>query len=124
MIMGTFHSGPLSTIKYIGIVGLCIYYPLLCYMALLAWKLCKRARGTKGLSLALFVAIPIIYEPFNFVAVFGALDQNYPQLLFWAGLLNMATNYVSNLTPEPIVSSVRSATVAKQADKKVPMLAR
>jgi hypothetical protein len=123
LITGVFHNGPLSAIKYIGVVGLVLYYILMCYMALLAWKLCKRARGTKGLSLALFVAIPIIYEPFNFVVVFGALDQNYSQLLFWAGLLNMATNYVSKLTPEPIASSIRSATVAKQTDKKVPMLA-
>jgi hypothetical protein len=94
MITGTFHSGPLSTIKYIGIVGLFLYYPLLCYMAWLAWGLCKRTRGTKAFTLALFVSIPIIYEPFNFVIIFGALESNYPQLLFWAGLLNMTERYL------------------------------
>jgi hypothetical protein len=93
MITGTFHSGPLSTIKYIGVVGLALYYPLMCYMAILAWQLCQRARGTRALPLALFVAIPIIYEPFNFVVVFGALEGSYPQTLFWAGLLNMARRY-------------------------------
>jgi len=99
MITGTFHSGPLSTIKYIGLVGLALYYPLMCYMGVLAWRLCKRARHTKAISLALFIGIPIIYEPFNFVVIFGGLDSNYPQLLFWAGLLNMASNYVDKLTP-------------------------
>ena len=97
MITGTFHSGPLSTIKYVGIVGLALYYPLMCYMALLAWKLCKQARGTKAFTLALFVGIPIIYEPFNFVVIFGGLDSNYSQLLFWAGLLNMTQRYVESL---------------------------
>jgi hypothetical protein len=97
MITGSFHNGPLSTIKYIGIVGLALYYPLMCYMALLAWRLCVRARGTKAFTLALFVSIPIIYEPFNFVIVFGALDSGYPQLLFWAGLLNMTSNYVESI---------------------------
>lgn len=97
MIMGSFHSGPLSTIKYIGVVGLALYYPLMCYMAVVAWRLCKRARETTALTLALFVAIPVIYEPFNFVVVFGGLDSNYPQLLFWAGLLNMTSNYVESI---------------------------
>jgi hypothetical protein len=93
MITGTFHSGPLSTIKYIGVVGLCLYYPLMCYMAIAAWQLCKRARATKAFPLVLFIAIPIIYEPFNFVVVFGALEGSYPQTLLWAGLLNMARRY-------------------------------
>jgi hypothetical protein len=96
MITGSFHSGPLSTIKYIGVVGLALYYPLMCYMAVLAWRTCRRARGTKAFSLALFVGIPIIYEPFNFVVIFGGLDGNYSQLLFWAGLLNMTKRYVES----------------------------
>ena len=97
MITGAFHSGPLSTIKYIGVIGLCLYYPLMCYLAVLAWRLCKRARGTKAFTLALFVGIPIIYEPFNFVFIFGGLDSNYSQMLFWAGLLNMTQRYVESL---------------------------
>ena len=97
MITGSFHSGPLSSIKYIGTVGLALYYPLMCYMAWLAWGLCKRARGTKAFTLALFVGIPIIYEPFNFVVIFGGLDANFSQLLFWAGLLNMTHNYLYRL---------------------------
>lgn len=97
MITGAFHSGPLSSIKYIGIVGLCLYYPLMCYMAILAWRLCKRARDSRGFTLALFVSIPIIYEPFNFVIIFGGLDSNYSQLLFWAGLLNMTANYLEKI---------------------------
>jgi hypothetical protein len=94
MITGTFHSGPLSTVKYIGIVGFCLYFPLMCYMAVVAWRLCKRARGTSALPLTLFVSIPIIYEPFNFVVVFGALESSYPQTLLWAGFLKMADSFI------------------------------
>lgn len=99
MLMGTFHNGPLSTIKYIGIVGLILYYSLMCYMARLAWKLCVWSRGTKAFVLALFVGIPIIYEPFNFVVIFGALELSYPQLLFWAGLLKMTQRYLESVKP-------------------------
>lgn len=101
MITGSFHNGPLSTIKFIGIVGLALYYPLMCYMAILAWRLCRSAHGTKVFSLSLFVGIPIIYEPFNFVFIFGALDSGYPQTLFWAGLLNMTRNYLDAVAVRP-----------------------
>jgi hypothetical protein len=67
-------------------------------MAWLAWRLCKRARGTKAFTLSLFVGIPVIYEPFNFVVIFGGLDSNYSQLLFWAGLLNLTQRYIDSTT--------------------------
>ena len=123
MITGSFHSGPLSTIKYIGIVGLCLYYPLMCYMAWLAWRLCKRARETKAFTLALFVSIPIIYEPFNFVVVFGGLDSNYSQLLFWAGLLNMTQRYVEGLKPT-VRSYAETRTDARTVRELEPTLGR
>jgi hypothetical protein len=68
-------------------------------MAIVAWRLCKHARGTKAFTLSLFVSIPIIYEPFNFVFIFGGLDSNYSQLLFWAGLLNMMQRYLESVKP-------------------------
>jgi len=99
LITGTFHSGPLSAIKYIGTVGLALYLVLMLYMAVLAWRICQNALGTKGITLALFVGIPIIYEPFNFIFIFGALDENYSTILFKAGLLSMAQRYVETLKP-------------------------
>jgi hypothetical protein len=123
MITGSFHSGPLSSIKYIGIVGLCLYYPLMCYMAVLAWRLCKRARGSRGFMLALFVSIPIIYEPFNFVIIFGGLDSNYSQLLFWAGLLNMTRRYVDSVKRIMPVD-VEPTSVARPVSELEPLLSR
>lgn len=108
MITGTLHSGPLSSIKFIGIVGLTLYYALLSYMSILAWRICKQALGTKAFTLALFVCIPIIYEPFNFVFVFGALEGGYPTTLFRAGLLSMTQWYVQNLSDSlPIETGAR-----------------
>jgi len=94
MITGSFHNGPLSTIKYVGLVGLALYFPLVCYMAVYAWRLCYKARGTPAFTLALFVGIPIIYEPFNFIFIFGGFDGSLTQSLFWAGLLKMTDSYV------------------------------
>ena len=100
MILGTFHSGPLSSIKYVGAVGLSLYLPLLCFMALCAWRLCTKARNTPAFPLALFIGIPIIYEPVQFVFIFGALEASYPTTLFWAGLLNMMSNYCDSIKRE------------------------
>jgi hypothetical protein len=126
LITGTFHSGPLSTIKYIGVVGLALYYPLMCYMALLAWRICIQARGTKAFTLALFVGIPIIYEPFNFVVIFGGLDSNYSQLLFWAGCLNMTKRYVENLKRTTLmdVRKVSEEAAARPARELESVLGR
>lgn len=123
MIMGSFHSGPLSTIKYIGLVGLALYYPLMCYMALLAWRLCNRARETQGFFLALFVGIPIIYEPFNFVVIFGGLDSNYTQLLFWAGLLNMTQRYVETLKLSPKTETYKRQPGTAQSARELQPIA-
>jgi type IV secretory pathway TrbD component len=124
MITGTLHSGPLSTIKYIGAVGLALYFSLLLYMSVIAWRLCKRARGTAAFPLALFVGIPIIYEPFQFVVIFGALEGSYPQTLFWAGLLNMVGNHVTALQKQT-PTSVQHADVSDQqgVPKRQPILA-
>jgi len=125
MITGMFHNGPLSAIKFIGVVGLALYYPLMCYMAWLAWRLCQRARRTEAFTLSLFIGIPIIYEPFNFVIIFGGLDSNYPQLLFWAGLLNMLSNYISSLTEQkPLRRANVSQTDCLQESKTLVQAAQ
>lgn len=117
MIMGSFHSGPLSTIKVLGVVGLLLYFPLMVYMAVLAWRLCRRAYGTKAFTLALFIGIPIIYEPFNFVFIFGGIDGNYPRMLFWAGLLNMLSNH---LGAAPAAGIKQAPAVTRRPPLRMP----
>lgn len=93
MITGALHSGPLSTIKSIGVVGLCLFFSLLIGMAAFAWRLCRKSYGTHAFTLALFVGIPVIYEPLHFIFIFGDLTLLYPTTLFYAGLLNLASSY-------------------------------
>lgn len=119
MITGSFHNGPLSTIKYVGIVGLVIYLPLLFYMAIIAWRLCQKALGTKAFPLSLFVGIPIIYEPLNFVFIFGGFDGSLSQSLFWAGLLNMTQRYVEKCAPVSIAPKVTARPPTQRASRPV-----
>lgn len=46
MIVGCFHSGPISAIRYVGWVGLALYLTLLFAVAQYAWRLIKAAAST------------------------------------------------------------------------------
>ncbi len=94
MIIGQVHSGPISTIRFVGYVGLAIYMVLIIVLAREAWKLCKITRGTPYQALTFFFCLPVIYEPFGFVFIFGSYDYALPLTIFWAGLVKMLRNTV------------------------------
>lgn len=96
MILGTVHSGPLSTIRYAGYVGLGIYLTLLVLIARFAWQLARRAQHTPFFPLALFFGLPLIYEPFNFVFIFGGFDSGLVASIYGLGILKMVSNSLND----------------------------
>lgn len=95
MISGTFHSGPLTTIRTVGYVGLILFFGLMGMMCNRAWKMIGRARDTELFPMALFVGIPILLKPFEFVFVFGSFDTDCPAVILSAGILLMAERAVA-----------------------------
>ncbi len=89
MITGSYHSGPISAIRYVGVVGLFLFTVLLVASARYAWKIIRLAKNTPFFPLALFVGIPVIYKPFEYWFVFGGLDSDYPQAIMALALLNL-----------------------------------
>jgi hypothetical protein len=109
LISGTVHSGPVSTIRFVGYVGLFIFMTFLLICAREAWLVCRACRGTPYFQLALLIGAPIIFKPLGFVLIFGAYDQDLPHSLVVAGLLKMlrtsirefrATEQVPALAPD------------------------
>jgi hypothetical protein len=92
LLVGGVHSGPVSTIRYVGFVGLALYLSLLVGMCVSAWKLIHRARNTVFFSAALFVGMPIVYSPFEFVVVYGSFDSAFATSIFSLGLLKLMNN--------------------------------
>jgi hypothetical protein len=92
LIVGAYHSGPLSAIRYVGAVGLALYLLLLIVTARYTWKIVRRSKGTDYLPLALLVGIPAVYEPVNYVFIFGAFDSGFPNTLFICGMLKLLSN--------------------------------
>jgi hypothetical protein len=127
MITGTFHNGPISAIRCVGIVGLCLYAVLIIYLSVHAWKLCKAALGTKAFPLALFVGLPIIYFPFAFFVLTGFYESDLAVTIFSAGLLNLTTNYFHSVGTQKRTSKENAAASkshGQDATSARPMLAR
>lgn len=89
LIVGAYHSGPLSAIRYAGVVGLILLYILMVQTAVRGWRLIGQSRTTHYFPIALFVGMPAIFAPFAFTVIAGGYDVNLPDALFTAGLLRV-----------------------------------
>ena len=92
LIIGAFHSGPLSAIRFVGVVGLILYYSLLVYIAIYAARVIRASQNTEFYPLALFVGLASIWEPVQYLFVFGAYDSGLPNSIFVIGMLKMVSN--------------------------------
>jgi hypothetical protein len=89
MLTGAYHSGPLSAIRYAGVVGLVLFYALMIGAAICAYRCVQRCRGTVLMPAAIFVAVQAIWQPVHFTFVFGGYDGDVPQQIFVVGLLRL-----------------------------------
>ncbi|HEV7405780.1 MAG TPA: hypothetical protein VGO11_22745 [Chthoniobacteraceae bacterium] len=109
LISGMVHSGPVSTIRYVGYVGLFIFMMFLIVCAREAWLICRACKGTPYFALSLLIGVPIIFRPIGFVVIFGAYDSDLPSALIAAGLLKMLRTSIrehleTRQAPEPALS--------------------
>ena len=81
-LTGALHSGPLTTIRYAGLVGLVLFYALMITAAVSAVKCVRRCRGTPLLPVAIFLAVQLIWEPLAFTFIFGGYDAQVPEQFF------------------------------------------
>ena len=129
LVTGAFHSGPISAIRYVGVVGLVIFTLFLVVCARYAWKLIRQATGTPFFPLAVFVGVPLIYKPFCYLFVFGAFEGDLPESIVALAFLNMIARAMiayqarfENHNPKPYslhetpnVTTSYSASVARNA---------
>jgi hypothetical protein len=89
MIQGAFHSGPISAIRFVGYVGLVLYLVLSFVAAFYAWRLIRATAATPFFPLALFIGIPLIYGPIEYIFVFGGYESGFPTTIFLCGMLRL-----------------------------------
>lgn len=71
MISGSYHSGPVQTIRTTGYIGLAILLLAMIRLAVHAHRQIKRCRNTEWYPVALFLGIPLVATPFFWTLVFG-----------------------------------------------------
>lgn len=89
LVSGAYHSGPLSTVRYAGIVGLSLYLILLVGMSFYAYSIILDSKGTPFRALALFIGVVTITAPVFFVFIFGAYDSGFGETIFSLAVLNL-----------------------------------
>jgi hypothetical protein len=101
---GNYHSGPVSTVRSIGYLGLFILMLAQIRLAVHAHRQIQRARNTEWFPLTLFVGIPLIASPIIFVFIFGAFGSAAASFLMGAAMVRVLEN---NLPVPAYVKRVR-----------------
>ncbi len=100
LMTGYYHNGPLSTIRYAGVIGLVLLYALLIANVVYALRAVARCRGTPLQPAAFFVAIQAIWRPVHFTFIYGAYQEEIPELFYTAGLVQLLVLMADKLAVE------------------------
>ncbi|MGD0649957.1 MAG: O-antigen ligase family protein [Verrucomicrobiia bacterium] len=116
-VTGVYHNGPLSTIRYVGIIGLILLYFLTITAAIYSYKTVQRCRGTPLFPAAVFVAIHLIWGPIHYVFVFGSYFNYLPDLIIQLGILRLLMRLCDQglVAPAPAPGTAPVAARATEA---------
>ena len=123
MINGVFHHGPLSTIRFVGGVGLILYYSFMVLLAVRAVKFIRLSYGTALFPAALFVGMPTLAYALTYPLGIGQFDLDAPQQIFIAGLIKLVGRATETL-PKPAESAGEESpgvTPAAPGQRAVPV---
>lgn len=122
MIIGAFHNGPLSAIRFVGVVGLVLYYAFLISSAVYGWRLIRASEGSDFYPLALFASLALIWEPVNYTFVFGGYDSALPSTIFGVGMLKMTHNSLRRAisAKKELLKPASLSPTAERVDVGVP----
>ena len=96
LVTGAYHSGPLSAIRFVGVVGLLLFTTFIVACAIYAFQTIALAKGTPFFAPALFIGTPMIYKPFEYWVVFGAFDSDLPTAIFRLACMNLIARGITN----------------------------
>jgi hypothetical protein len=100
MINGNVHSGPVSTIRVIGYIGLLMLTVIFVLMARDSFRLFKATKGTPLFPFALYIGIPCALKGIYFFLIFGAVEHDLPEIIFYLGMLKMFENTLTRYQRE------------------------
>jgi O-antigen ligase/polysaccharide polymerase Wzy-like membrane protein len=105
VLTGSFHSGPLTAIRYVGICGLAMLYLLSISAAFYSYRCVKECRGTILLPVAIYFAIQLIWGPIHYTFVFGAYEIYLPELIFQVACVRLLFRLSDELKQNAVVKT-------------------
>jgi hypothetical protein len=92
IIKGSFHSGPVSSIRFVGFIGLALLTWMQIYLLVYATRLASRSINSPFLPMGIYIGMWCVYNPFEFYAIFGAYNNNFLDMLSYAGIARLLEN--------------------------------
>jgi hypothetical protein len=92
MLDGDYHSGPIGTLKFVGIVGFSLFLPLLFFSTKMAINLVFKMMNTEYQFITFFYCIQTITLPIFFLFIVGDYRQDFISLLFYIGMMKLVKN--------------------------------
>jgi hypothetical protein len=114
VLRGSYHSGPLTTIRNAGIIGLVLFYCLLIGGAWSAVRCVNRCRDTVLFPVAIFAAFKLLWEPIHYAFVFGSYPDQLPETIFFIGIVRLLMEVRSRM---PATEPPTAAAVVKPASQ-------
>lgn len=120
IVSGGYHNGPLTAIRFAGVVGLVLIYALMIANAISSYRCVQQCRGTILLPVAIYLAIHLVWEPVHFTFVFGGYDGAMPEYIFYAALLRVVSRMSVELRARAAAQSPAAAVAAAPATVNLP----
>ena len=94
LIQGSVHSGPISTIKRVGYVGLGLLLIFMGALSLYGFRVIKMAQGSPYQLISFYYGLPVIMAPFVFLFIFGDYND-ITGMMFQLGMLKMISKSIA-----------------------------
>jgi hypothetical protein len=109
-LTGSFHNGPLTSIRYVGVPGLVLFYILMIAAAIYGVKYHGICRGSILEPATIFVTLQLVWVPLEFTFIFGAYDWQVPDHILLIALLLLIVRMIpATAAKTPVPSKAQSA---------------
>ena len=89
LINGSYHSGPVHTIRAVGYVGLVVLLLAMIRVSVHAHRQIMRCRNTEWFPVALYFGIPLLINPIFFVFIFGEFQTGVATTVLGAAMIRL-----------------------------------
>jgi hypothetical protein len=112
LVTGYFHNGPLTAIRFAGVIGLIMFYLLMITAAIYSVRCVQRCRGAPLFPLSVFLAAQLLWFPIHFTFVFGSYNGDFIDIVYLTALLRLAIAMADKAEPEAIPAVPYQAAAA------------